>query len=77
MDDDEQQDLRAGAGDDTLHGGGGNDILDGGEDNDTLTSGAGSDTFVFHPNSGNDVVTDYAVGHLTIWSSTAHYGILN
>ena len=57
--DDEQQDIRAGRGDDFLQGGGGNDTIEGGEDNDRLAGGEGYDTFIFHPNSDNDVVTDY------------------
>ena len=35
---------------------------DGASGDDTLTGGAGADTFVFDPNHGNDVVTDFTDG---------------
>ncbi|HKZ96903.1 MAG TPA: cadherin domain-containing protein, partial [Hyphomicrobiaceae bacterium] len=51
--------LDGGAGKDTLIGGGGKDTLIGGGGNDVLTGGAGADTFVFAPNWGEDVITDF------------------
>jgi Ca2+-binding RTX toxin-like protein len=55
-------DLRGEAGDDVLNGGGGADTLTGGEGNDTLTGGAGNDVFVFAPDSGNSLITDFVQG---------------
>jgi serralysin len=46
-------------GNDTLQGGAGNEILNGGAGNDKLTGGAGDNTFVFDPNFGKDVITDF------------------
>ncbi len=51
--------LSGGKGTDTLSGGEGNDVLDGNSGFDTLTGGGGKDTFVFHANSGRNVITDY------------------
>jgi Ca2+-binding RTX toxin-like protein len=60
-----------GGGDDTLHGFYGNDKIDGGagqdrlfggQDNDTLTGGIENDTFMFIPNCGHDIVTDFTAG---------------
>lgn len=45
--------------DDTLTGTSGKNVLTGGGGNDTLTGGAGADTFVFNPDSGTDVITDF------------------
>ncbi len=65
------------AGNDTMHGGAGNDKLFGGAGSDTLNGGPGDDdlqgdavvgtntdidTFVFGPDSGSDVITDFAPG---------------
>lgn len=50
------------AGEDRLKGGGGRDLLNGGAGNDTLTGGKGADVFVFGPNSGADIVTDFESG---------------
>lgn len=47
------------AGDDFLLGGDGNDTLLGGEGSDINAGGAGADNFVFHGNSGSDVVNDF------------------
>ncbi len=49
-------------GNDLLSGGAGNDLLIGGGGNDILTGGSGSDTFQFDPGSGQDRITDFAVG---------------
>lgn len=49
-------------GQDRLRGGGGDDTLDGGADNDVLEGGTGADVFVFGPDSGIDLVTDFEVG---------------
>lgn len=57
-----------GSGDDILIGTGADDILNGGAGtdrllglagDDTLIGGSGADIFVFTPNSGHDVITDY------------------
>ena len=57
--------LLGGDGNDVLDGGrNGRDILDGGAGDDILTGGSGTssvDTFVFAPDSGNDIVTDFIV----------------
>lgn len=50
--------LDGSAGHDVLIGGNGADILIGGS-GDTLTGGAGPDTFVFRPNFGTNVITDF------------------
>ncbi|MEK9282795.1 Ig-like domain-containing protein [Bradyrhizobium sp. ISRA442] len=63
--------LRAGTSSTVLDGGNGNDVLVGGNSadaliggrgNDTLTGGKDSDTFVFDPNFGKDVITDFKPG---------------
>ena len=38
----------------------GEDYLTSGEDDESMTGGAGDDVFVFHPNNGNDAITDFA-----------------
>ena len=48
--------------DDVIDGGLGNDLIVGYEGNDSLTGGAGADGFVFAAGSGDDLVTDFAVG---------------
>ena len=48
------------AGRDLLDGGTGNDKLDGGTDADRLTGGKGKDTFIFHSDSGADIITDFS-----------------
>jgi len=53
--------LFGGEGNDAISGGAGNDEIYGGEGNDTLTGGSGSDAFVFTPNFGQDIVTDFSV----------------
>ena len=52
--------LFGGKGADSLYGGAGNDTLWGGAGNDTLIGGAEADTFIYKPNEGNDVITDYS-----------------
>ena len=47
---------------DHLFGDAGNDTLEGGQADDTLTGGSGDDTFVFDPDFGKDVVTDFVAG---------------
>lgn len=54
--------LIGGRGPDTLFGGGDDDTLIGGSGPDVLIGGAGADRFVFGPNDGPDVVTDFEVG---------------
>ena len=54
--------LTGGSGEDVLVGHEGNDILNGGAGNDTLTGGSENDTFVFDPDFGKDVVTDFVAG---------------
>jgi Ca2+-binding RTX toxin-like protein len=51
--------LTGGNGSDRIGGSGGDDTLRGLEGDDRLTGGWGSDTFVFAPDSGNDVITDF------------------
>ncbi len=55
--------LRGEGGDDTLDGGDGNDVLIGGAGNDLLITGSGSDQLYFiTPDTGGDVVQDFADG---------------
>ncbi|MDH0886788.1 type I secretion C-terminal target domain-containing protein [Acinetobacter sp. GD03873] len=51
--------LIGGSGDDQLNGGEGDDLLDGGTGQDILTGGAGNDTYVFAPNFGHDIISNY------------------
>jgi Ca2+-binding RTX toxin-like protein len=44
-----------------LDGGIGQDVLEGGGGDDVLTGGRDSDVFVFKPNFGHDIITDFAV----------------
>jgi Ca2+-binding RTX toxin-like protein len=44
---------------DTLFGGSGNDTLDGGRGADILTGGPGEDVFIYSPNYGHDLITDF------------------
>ena len=53
--------LVGGAGNDTLIGDVGNDTLNGGDGNDLLQGDAGADKFIFGPNSGKDVISDFNV----------------
>ena len=52
--------LDGAAGHDVLTGGSAADVLIGGK-SDTLTGGAGPDTFVFRPDFGTNVITDFNV----------------
>jgi Ca2+-binding RTX toxin-like protein len=61
--------LDGGAGRDTIRAGNGNDTIIGGAGNDTLTGGGGSDTFIFRPNFGKDVITDFQIGGATAAST--------
>lgn len=54
--------LEGGAGRDRLKGGAGDDVLEGGAGRDKLVGGAGADAFVFGPNGGRDIVTDFEAG---------------
>jgi Ca2+-binding RTX toxin-like protein len=49
-------------GNDTIDGAGGDDLINGGGGNDDMWGGAGEDEFVFHANSGNDTIHDFAIG---------------
>lgn len=60
--------LAGGRGADRLIGNGGNDRINGGTDNDTIIAGkgndlltgdSGADVFVFAPNEGRDIITDF------------------
>lgn len=51
--------LRGGLGNDRLLGGAGNDNLRDDLGNDTMSGGIGADAFVFGPNFGTDIVTDF------------------
>jgi Ca2+-binding RTX toxin-like protein len=51
--------LTGGNSSDRIGGSGGDDTLRGLEGDDRLTGGWGSDTFVFAPDFGNDVITDF------------------
>lgn len=50
------------AGRDLLKGGYGDDLIEGGAGDDKLRGGAGADVFIFGPNSGDDVLTDFGKG---------------
>ena len=50
------------AGNDTLDGGQNDDWLRGSTGDDVMTGGQGADEFVFAPNHGQDVITDFEVG---------------
>jgi Ca2+-binding RTX toxin-like protein len=54
--------VHGGNGNDNIYLGSGNDILTGGKGDDTIQTGAGTDTVVIESYSGNDKVTDFAVG---------------
>lgn len=54
--------LREGNGAGVLAGGSGNDTLVGGRGNDTHSGGTGEDVFVFRPDAGRDVITDFTAG---------------
>ena len=66
--------LTGGPGPDFLFGLGGNDTLVGGAGNDTLTGGPGADIFVFRPNSGADIITDFRDRSDKIDLSSYHIG---
>ena len=51
---------------DVLNGGDGDDLLNGGRHKDVLTGGADADVFLFKRASGQDTITDFAVGEDTI-----------
>ncbi len=51
-----------GSGDDIVDGGSGSDVVYGGTGDDTLSGGEGRDFFVFRPDDGDDVITDYTPG---------------
>jgi len=51
--------LDGGNGNDIIKGGGTADVLIGGGGADIMTGGSGPDRFVFGPNFGNDVITDF------------------
>ncbi|MEI2687809.1 MAG: sialate O-acetylesterase [Cypionkella sp.] len=61
-------------GNDSAFGGAGNDTLAGGAGNDTLTGGPGADIFVFRPNSGADIITDFRDRSDKIDLSSYHIG---
>ncbi len=46
-------------GNDIAYGGAGKDSLAGGGGDDTLVGGSGADVFIFRPNGGNDIITDF------------------
>ncbi|MCY4488575.1 MAG: hypothetical protein OXF11_15895 [Deltaproteobacteria bacterium] len=56
---DDEDGFYGGGGLDILSGGGGDDRLNGGKHDDTLTGGTGKDVFVFEPEHGDDIVTDF------------------
>lgn len=47
-------------GNDRINGNAGSDYIDGGDGNDRMTGGSGTDIFRFYPNSGHDIITDFA-----------------
>jgi Ca2+-binding RTX toxin-like protein len=57
--DDGNDTLQGGMGSEFLYGGAGNDKLIGNGGDDFLSGGADNDTFVFSPNFGKDIVTDF------------------
>jgi hypothetical protein len=59
--------VSAGNGNNTLLGGNGNDVFHVATGNNSMTGGNGNDNFVFAPNFGKDVVTDFSHGdHIEI-----------
>lgn len=54
--------LRGAEGKDRLDGGDGHDDINGGMGDDRLTGGRGADAFVVTPDSGHDVIYDFAAG---------------
>ncbi|WP_171254680.1 calcium-binding protein [Acinetobacter sp. NRRL B-65365] len=51
------------AGNDILYGNAGNDTLIGGTGNDHLEGGTGNDTYIFAPNFGHDIISNYDSAH--------------
>ena len=54
-------------GDDSIVGGSGDDVIAGGSGNDVLNGGGGSDLFAFGENWGDDVVSQFGDGSVTLW----------
>ncbi|MGF7213369.1 Ca2+-binding RTX toxin-like protein [Skermanella aerolata] len=54
--------LRGGTGNDHLREGSGHGDLEGGEGDDVLVGGPGGDAFVVSPDSGHDIIKDFAAG---------------
>ncbi|MCD6035040.1 MAG: hypothetical protein K0R63_781 [Rickettsiales bacterium] len=52
--------IHGGQGDDIIYGGEGNDLIYGDRGNDRMEGGAGNDVFVFGPDSGVDIITDFS-----------------
>ncbi len=51
------------SGNDTISGSSWNDTIYGDSGNDTLSGSGGDDIFVFRASSGQDIITDFSVGH--------------
>lgn len=54
--------IRGTAGNEVISGSGWADVIEGGAGNDQLSGGAGADVFVFRTGSGQDVISDFAIG---------------
>ena len=52
--------------DDIVDGYAGDDVIDGGTGNDYLTGGLGADEFIFNPNDGQDIITDFNANEDTL-----------
>lgn len=68
--------LDGSAGHDKLFGGNGSDALIGGN-GDTLSGGNGSDTFLFRPNFGTNVITDFSINNDVIQFDKSIFASVN
>jgi len=53
--------------DNVLAAGTGNDVIDGGDGDDTLTGGPGADVFVFEPGDDEDTIVDFNAAEDSLW----------
>ncbi|MEM7591428.1 MAG: hypothetical protein AAF383_07900, partial [Cyanobacteria bacterium P01_A01_bin.83] len=66
LDNDTNDVIDAGAGDDWINAGFGDDTIEGGLGNDTVDGGSGSDTYIYELDAGIDVISDFAGENDTI-----------